>query len=79
MKSMKTAALESSMNPVKSTQVSTSQSLRSRNFFCLVFMHFWLGWAFVAAHGLSLCGEWGLLITLASLVLEHGLQGTRAW
>ena len=28
MKSMKTAALESSMNPVKSTQVSTSQSLK---------------------------------------------------
>ena len=49
--------------------------------FCL-FIYFWLHWVFVAVRGLfSSCGEWrllfvavqGLLIEVASLVVEHGL------
>ena len=48
-----------------------------------VFIYFWLCWIFVAACGLSFssCGEQGLLfiavhgllIVVASLVVEHGL------
>ena len=41
---------------------------------------FWLCWVFAAAQAFSSCGEWGLLfvavhrllITVASLVVEHG-------
>ena len=44
------------------------------------FFFFWLCWVFVAARGLSLVGEQGLLfivvhgllIVVASLVVEHG-------
>ena len=52
------------------------------NKFIYLFIYFWLPWVFVAAHGLfSSCGEWGLLfvavlgllIAVASLVVEHGL------
>ena len=48
---------------------------------------FWLCWVFVAAQGLSLItvsggyslvGVLRLLIEVASLAVEHGLQGTRA-
>ena len=44
--------------------------------------YFWLHWVFFAAHGLfSSCGKWGLLliavrgllIAVASLVVEHRL------
>ena len=46
-----------------------------------LFIYFWLHWVFVAACGLSSCGERGLLlvvvrgllIAVASLVAEHGL------
>ena len=46
-----------------------------------LFIYLWLHWVFVAAHGLSSCGERGLLfvavrgllIVVASLVVEHGL------
>ena len=51
-------------------------------------MNFWLCRVFVAAHGLSLvvasggyslrCGVWGLLMAVAPLVAEQGLQGTWA-
>ena len=45
-------------------------------------IYFWLRWVFIAAHGLfSSCGEQGLLfavhgllIVVASLVVEHRLQ-----
>ena len=43
------------------------------------FIYFWLRWVFVAARGLSLVGGLlfdvarGLLIAVASLVVEHGL------
>ena len=47
-----------------------------------LFIYFWLRWAFVAARGLSLAATSGdtlrcmcrLLIVVASLVVEHGLQ-----
>ena len=51
------------------------------------FTYFWLRGVLVTVCGLSSrCGEWvflfaaacGLLVALASLVVEHGLQGTRA-
>ena len=47
-----------------------------------LFVYFWLCWLFVAVCGLfSSCDEWGLrfvavcglLIAVASLVVEHGL------
>ena len=46
-----------------------------------LFLYFWLHWVFVAARGLSLVAASGgysvvvrvLLITVASLVVEHGL------
>ena len=39
-------------------------------------MHwFWLCWVFVAEHGLPLAAGYELLIGLASLVAEYGLQG----
>ena len=50
------------------------------------FFYFWLCWVFLAAHGLSLVVESrgcslvvvrGLLIAVASLVAEHGLQACR--
>ena len=50
-------------------------------FFFKKFFYFWLRWAFVAARGLSLVAAsrsfaavCGLLIAVASLVAEHGLQ-----
>ena len=53
---------------------------------CIIylFIYFWLRWVFVAAHGLSLVAVSGgllfaavrrLLVAVASLVAEHGLQG----
>ena len=48
----------------------------------ILFIYFWLCWVFVAAHGLSLVAVSGgyssvavrgLLIEVASLVVEHGL------
>ena len=44
-------------------------------------MYFWLRWVFIAAWAFSSCGERGLLFTVvrgllivvASLVVEHGL------
>ena len=37
------------------------------------FIYFWLSWVFVAARRLSLVAASGLLIAVASLVVEHGL------
>ena len=37
---------------------------------------FWPHWVFIAARGLSLVAAHGLLVAVASLVVEHGLQGT---
>ena len=50
-------------------------------YLCLIilFIYFWLCWVFVAARGLSLAvasgfiAVHGLLIAVASLVVEHGL------
>ena len=52
-------------------------------FFCHLkkIIYFWLHWVFVAMHALSSCAEQGLLfvalhrllISVASLVAEHGL------
>ena len=47
-----------------------------------LFIYFWLLWFFVAVRAFSSCGErgllflavHGLLIAVASLVAEHGLQ-----
>ena len=47
----------------------------------ILFIYFWLRWVFVAVPRLSSCGERGLLfvavrgllIAVASLVVEHGL------
>ena len=48
----------------------------------ILFIYFWLSWVFVAVSGLfSSCGErgllfvavCGLLIAVASLIVEHGL------
>ena len=56
-------------------------------YFFNLFIQFWLRWVFVAARRLSLAGGelgllfvvvCGLLIAVASLVAEHGLQGTWA-
>ena len=35
-------------------------------------------WVFIAAHGLSLVAVSGLLIAVASLIVEHGLQNIEA-
>ena len=51
----------------------------------LAVLFFWLHWVFVAVCGLSSCRKWGLpfvvvhglLIAVASLVVEHGLLGER--
>ena len=51
----------------------------------ILFIYFWLRWVFVAAWAFSSCGEQGLLfvavhgllIAVASLVAEHGLQTCR--
>ena len=50
-----------------------------------ILMYFWLCWVFVVgfslvavSRGYSLVGVHGLLIVVASLVVEHRLQGTRA-
>ena len=47
----------------------------------ILFIYFWLHWVFVAVQAFSSCGERGLLfvavrgllIAVASLVVEHGL------
>ena len=44
-------------------------------FFILVFIYFGLCWGFVAVCRLSLAAVCGLLIAVASLVLEHKLSG----
>ena len=53
-------------------------------FFLILFIYFWLCWVFVAECRLSLVGTgWSyprvcrLLIAVAFLVVEHGLQGAR--
>ena len=60
-----------------------NHSFFKTNLFILLLLFFWLHWVFVAVHGLfSGCSEWGLLfivvrrllIAVASLVAEHGLQ-----
>ena len=38
-----------------------------------IYFYFWLHWVFVAARGLSLVAARGLLIAVASLVVEHRL------
>ena len=52
------------------------------SFLNFIFFYFWLHWVFVSVHGLFFgCGErgllfvamHGLLIVVASLVVEHGL------
>jgi len=40
----------------------------------LIFIYFWLSCVFLAAHKLSLVSVCGLLIIVASLVAEHGLN-----
>ena len=51
-------------------------------FFKILFIYFWLHWVFIAVRGLSLVNRErgllfvavrGLLIVVASLVVEHGL------
>ena len=52
---------------------------RAEYFFFRIYLIFWLRWVFIAAYGLSSCGNWGLffvvmhrlLIAVASLVAEH--------
>ena len=55
-------------------------------FFLKIFIYFWLFWVFVAAGGFSLVAAsrgyclvvlHGLLITVTSLVAEHGFQGSQ--
>ena len=41
--------------------------------FIYLFIYFWLRWVFVAVRRLSLIAVRGLLIAVASLVVEHGL------
>ena len=40
---------------------------------CYSFIYFWLCRVFIAAWVFSSCGEWGLLIAVATFVAEHGL------
>ena len=42
-------------------------------YFLNTFIYFWLRWVLVAVRGLSLVTVCGLLIAVASLVVEHGL------
>ena len=43
-------------------------------YFILFIYCFWLRWvSVVARRAFSSCGEWGLHIAVASLVVEHGL------
>ena len=46
-----------------------------REVFCKnhLYLYFWPGWVFVAAPGLSLAAMWGLLIAVASLIVDQGL------
>ena len=41
-------------------------------FLLLLFYLLWLHWVFIAAWAFSSCREWGLLIVVASLVVEYG-------
>ena len=45
--------------------------------FIYLFVYLWLHWVFVAVRGLSLVVVRGLLLAVASLVAEHGLQVRR--
>ena len=56
-------------------------------YFILFYFFIWLFWVLVAMHALSLVAEsgyyslvvlCGLLISLASLAVEHGLKGAKA-
>ena len=55
------------------------QSVFPQQFFLFVLFilfylfYFWLCWVFIAAHRLSLVAASGLLIVVASLVVEHRL------
>ena len=68
--------------PRKTLQASSR--LNFCDFFFSDFVYLWLCWVFVAAR--MLCGEHryflvavcGFLIAVASLIAEHGLQGTQA-
>ena len=48
------------------------------NLFNCVFIYFWLHCVFVAVRGPALHVAHGLLIAVASLVVEHGLQSPQA-
>ena len=47
--------------------------LKNKFIYFIYFLNFWLRWVFVAARGLSLVVAHGLLIAVASLVVEHRL------
>ena len=72
------------LNPFR-TPVPYMSGLFSHSFFLFLniylLIYFWLSWVFVAMRAFSSCGEQrllfiavrGLLIAVASLVVEHGL------
>ena len=45
---------------------------------CCLFIYLWLGWVFIAVCRLSPVVTSRLLIAVASLIAEHGLEGTQA-
>ena len=69
------------VNVLSATELFTLKWLIFKN----LFIYFWLCWVFVAAQSFSSCGERGLLllavrgllIVVASLVVEHRLQACR--
>ena len=66
-----------------------SPSLKRKSMYLFLYLFTWLHWVFVAAHGLSIVAAnggvgatlhcvCGLLISVVSLVAEHGFRGTWA-
>ena len=54
--------------------IPTTSIRRFHSFVHLLVYCFWLLWAFVVSRGLSLIEVHRLLIVVASLVVEHGIQ-----
>ena len=69
-----TSAPGSPQSPLLNKQLSKQHVFW---FFLKLFVYFWLCWVFIAERRLSLVAAHGLLIAVASLFAEHGLQVRR--
>ena len=66
------------LNPISASRVCSLYINIVSFFVCKLFIYFWLHWVFVTVRRLSLVVMSGLLISMASPVAEHRLQGVRA-